>query len=150
MATFPLYILPSSEWDDWLPTSVLGRPDAARLVWRAENKMVDRYREDTERAEIEGNVLVDNTKGSVLLENWEEDSDGNADTSQMPNDLVMALRDCVARIATEWHEQADDAGDVRSKSVGSRSVTYRAAAESLPRSVYRPLRKFDDRTPAMM
>jgi hypothetical protein len=80
-----------------------------------------------------------------MLDGWEEDSNGDPLPGQMPDKLVTALRDSIARVVTHWHEAPDR--DVKSKSVGSRSVTYADQADKLPRSVYRPLRPFDDRTP---
>ena len=142
-----LHILPQPEWITWLSSEIQSRGDTALLVYRAEQMLVDRYRGGKDPGDIEGNVLVDNTTGMVL-EDWAEDEDGNPDVAQMPDGLANRLRDSVSRIVTHWHESPD--GTIKRKLVGSRSVTYKGKADKLPRSVFRPLRPYDDRTPAMM
>jgi len=136
-------ILTSSEWDTWLTDDVQSQSDLDLRVWRAEQKVIQRY---TEHEPGSADAVREDTRSTwVQLLDWEEDANGDPDVAAMPEDLVTALRDSIARIVTHWHEAPD--GDIKSKSVGSRSVTYDDQADALPRSVYRPLRPYDDRTP---
>jgi len=136
-------ILTSGELDTWLPSDIQRNDDLRLKVWRAEQKVIQRYTEH-EAGSVQA-VREDTHATTVQLLGWEEDSNGDPDVSAMPSDLVTALRDTIARILTHWHETPDD--NVKSRSVGSKSVTYEEDADKLPRSVYRPLRPFDDRTP---
>jgi hypothetical protein len=136
-------ILTSSEWDTWLSSDVQSQSDLDLIVWRAEQKVIGRYREHEPGS---SDAVRETTDGAwVQLVGWEETEDGDPDLPGMPDDLVTALRDTIARIVTHWHEAPG--GDIKSKSVGSRSVTYADQADKLPRSVYQPLRPYDDRTP---
>jgi hypothetical protein len=136
-------ILPDSKWGKWLPDGVLSQSDPALKVWRAEQMVIRRYREH-EHASTNA-VREDTHDAWVQLIGWEETDDGDPDVAAMPDDLVTALRDTISRIVTHRYEAPDD--NVQSRSVGSRSVSFRADAGALPRSVYEPLRPFDDRTP---
>jgi len=108
--------------------------------------VIDRYREEGPDDDHVTATGVDTFETEVImLEGWEEDSNGDPLPRQMPDKLVTALRDAIARVVTHWYESPDR--KVQSKSVGSRSVTYSGQADKLPRSVYAPLRPFDDRTP---
>ncbi|WP_103021466.1 hypothetical protein [Salinibacter altiplanensis] len=136
-------ILTSDTFDEWLDDDVQSEAGLERTVDRAEQKVIGRYRE---RERGSAHALRETTQEvTVQLVGWEETADGTPDIGAMPGDLVERLRDCIARIVTRWVESPG--GDVRSKSVGSRSVTYDKDADALPHSVYAPLRPYDDRTP---
>jgi len=139
-------ILIPSEFDTWLSDAVQSQSDLELTVYRAEEKVIDRYREEGPDDELVTATGADTFETAVvMLDGWEEDSNGDPLVDQMPDKLVTALRDSISRVVTHWHDAPDR--DVQSKSVGSRSVTYRDQADKLPRSVYHPLRPFDDRTP---
>jgi hypothetical protein len=138
-------ILTSDTWDEWLPDSVLAESDLERTVDRAEQKVLDRYRESERGAPLDSFEADPVYLKPVQLRGWQVADDGTPDLDAMPEDLVRRLRDSISRIVTHWHEAPG--GDIKSKSVGSRSVTYADQADKLPRSVYRPLRPYDDRTP---
>jgi len=136
-------ILTSDQWDTWFSDAVQSQGDLKLQVWRAEQKVIERYREH--EASSTNAVKEDTRHTWVQLVGWEEDENEDPDVAAMPDDLVTALRDTISRIVTHWHEAPK--GEVKSRSVGSRSVTYERNADKLPRTVYRPLKPFDDRTP---
>jgi hypothetical protein len=136
-------ILTADTHNDWLGDDVQSEAGLLRTIDRAEQKVIDRYRE---RPRGGAGALPETTREeAVQLVGWEEAEDGTPDIGAMPDELVRRLRDCIARIVTQWVESPD--GNVRRKSVGSRSVTYDEDTGSLPHSVYAPLRPYDDRTP---
>lgn len=135
-------ILTGDTLNDWLDDDILSEEGSLlRTIDRVERKVIDRYRERPR-----GSAGRETTREeAVQLVGWEEAEDGTPDIGAMPEDLVRRLRDCIARIVTHWAESPD--GNVRRKSVGSRSVTYDEDTGSLPHSVFAPLRPYDDRTP---
>jgi hypothetical protein len=136
-------ILTSDVQDKWLDDDVQSEPSLERTIERAERKLIDRFRE---RERGSAHALGETTQEvAVQLVDWEEEADGTPDIDAMPADLVTRLRDSVARIVTHWTQSPS--GDVRSKSVGSKSVTYDQDPDALPHSVFAPLRPYDDRTP---
>ena len=134
-------ILTSSVLDDWLSDDIQARDDFDRLVGRAERKLVDRYREH--RAGRPGG-LGSGADQVVMLDGWAEDANGAPDTDAMPDDLVTRLRDVISRIV---EHAAESPGHVKRRLVGSKSVTYKAGADALPRTTWAPLRPYDERTP---
>lgn len=136
-------ILTSDTHDDWLSDDVQSDENLERTVDRAEQKVIDRYRERTRGPA--GALWGPTQEVVVQLVGWEEAEDGTPDIGAMPEDLVRRLRDCIARIVTHWVQSPS--GDVQRKMVGSRSVTYDKDAGGLPHSAYAPLRPYDDRTP---
>lgn len=136
-------ILTSDTHDDWLRGDIQSETGLTRTIDRAEQKVIDRYRERTRSSA--GALRSATQEEAVQLVGWEEAEDGTPDIGAMPEDLVERLRDCIARIVTHWAESPS--GDVQRKMVGSRSVTYNKDAGSLPHSVCAPLRPYDDRTP---
>lgn len=137
-------ILPSSEWPTYIDPAVVDDVTDLR-VDRAERTVVDRYREDPGRPREDVFDIIDGSPAPVELDGWREAADGTPDTSAMPDRLVDALRDAIARLV-EHRLTAVDRG-VSSESRGARSVSYRASGSGVPPSVYAPLRPFDDRTP---
>ena len=139
-------IFTNDTWGKWLPDSVVDAKvedgSMVRDVNRAERKLIGRYTEHEPGTEA---VRQDTHGAGVRIIDWEEKEDGTPDVSAMPDDLVTRLRDCIARIIQEWHEMPED--NVQSVSQGSKSVTYFKEGGSLPRSVWIPLRPYDDRTP---
>jgi len=130
---------------EWLPEEIRSRSDLDRLLWRAEERVLGRYRGDEAGRdpltfEVEGRI-----KDDVQLVGYAETEDGAPKPEAMDDRLLTALRDAVARVAEHWHDSPD--GHVDSVSQGERSVTYRKGAEDLPRTVFEPLRPYDDRTP---
>ena len=137
-------ILTGDTLNDWLDDDVQSEEESLlRTIDRAEQKVIDRYRERTRGPA--GALWGPTQEVAVQLVGWEEAEDGTPDIDAMPEDLVRRLRDCIARIVTHWTESPS--GDVQRKMVGSRSVTYNKDTGSLPHSVYAPLRPYDDRTP---
>lgn len=138
-------ILTSDVQGKWLDESVASADNLTRTIERAERKLVDKYR----GGKVPDTVIKDGigtfSSTQVQLKGWAEDSDGNPDTASMPDDLVTRLRDCVARIVTHWEESVDS--NVESVSQGSKSVSYSKDAGTLPRSVWAPLRPYDQTTP---
>jgi hypothetical protein len=127
-------ILTSGYYDKWLPASILEQndfKDLERAIGRAERQIRSRYRENTH--------LVDR----VRLAGWAETGDGTPDVDAMPDDLVEALRDCVARIVE--HRLTAPDRHVSLESQGSRSRAYRP--RGLPASTFAPLDEYDTRTP---
>jgi len=138
-------ILTSDTWDKWLSDDVQAEANLPRVADRAERKVLDRYRQDEKT--IDTSAFQEHLPAlePVQLKGYEAKDDGTPDIDAMPADLVTRLRDSVARIVTHWTKSPS--GDVKSKSVGSKSVTYDRDPGALPHSVFTPLRPYDDRTP---
>jgi len=131
---------------DWLDQSVVDTADhLPRTIERAERKLADKYRSGRVSDTVVKDGIGTFSAGQIQLKGWVEDSDGNPDTDAMPDELVTRLRDCVARIVTHWVESVDEGKE--SVSRGAKTVSYSKDAGKLPRSVWVPLRPFDDRTP---
>jgi hypothetical protein len=134
-------ILTNSVLGDWLSDDIQARDDFDRLVGRAERRLIDRYREH--RAGTPGGPVWGPDQ-TVMLDGWAEDASGAPDTGAMPDDLVTRLRDVISRIV---EHAAESPGAVKRRLVGSKSVTYKAGADALPRTTWAPLRPYDERTP---
>lgn len=139
-------LLAGDALEEWLDGEVAADDSLRRLVRRAERKVIDRYRQKKHGSD----PPLDSFRSTahlrpVRLEGWKETDDGTPDVDAMPDDLVRRLRDVIARIVTHWANAPDS--DVESVSQGSKSVSYSKDAGHLPRSVWEPLRPYDDRTP---
>jgi hypothetical protein len=137
-------ILTSSEWDDYLSDEVRNRSDLSMLVQRAEWYVVDRYREEDRRSEVEdyfdGGGLY---KQDVELDGWRVTDDGTPDVQEMPDDLVDRLRTSISLLVRYWHK-LEDIEEVESISQGNESVSFRDRPQ-VPSSAFAPLRPYDER-----
>lgn len=132
-------ILTSSDYDTFLSDDVQSQSDIDLRVDRAEWAVVDRYRAHEEDDSLLRSDAFE--PQPVMLEGWEEDADGNPDTSAMDDDLVQRLRAVIADVVEHTLAREDQKG-VKSTSQGSRSVSYEDMA-SLPSYLFRPLRQYD-------
>lgn len=136
-------ILTSSAQSDFLSSEAQNASRLDLMVVRAENKVIDRYRE------VRPNDHVDDFFGGsieghdVQLDGWREDDNGDPDVAEMDEDLLFALRDTISRIVEHEVQKPEEAEHVSRKVQGARQVDFRD--KDLPRSVYAPLRPFDER-----
>jgi len=130
---------------EWLPEEIRSRSDLDRLLWRAERRVIGRYQVNDGAASTDVFDAFGDIDRDVELVGYAETEDGAPKPEAMDDRLLTALRDAVSRVAEHWHDSPD--GHVDSVSQGERSVTYRKGAEDLPRTVFEPLRPYDDRTP---
>jgi len=131
-------ILTSGEQSNFLSEQAMNADRLDLMVVRAENKILNRYREvDNDQDPI----LDAHYDSDVQLDGYVEDDNGDPDIQNMDEGLLFALRDAAARIVEFWAAKPDE--HVESKSQGARSVTFRD--KDLPSSVYAPLRPFDER-----
>lgn len=139
-------ILTSDHYDDFLSDDVQQRKDLQLLVNRAEIRVVDRYRNTRPLTESTLRFdAFDGDPGVVMLHGWEEDSNGNPDTTAMDAELVNRLRLVIATVVGRMHEHQEREG-VESLSQGDRSVTYGDFTE-VPTAAFQPLDKYDKRQP---
>lgn len=134
-------ILTSDEQPDFLSEEAQNASRLDLMVVRAENKILDRYREvrpDEQVADYFGESIEGPT---VQLHGWLEEEQDNPDLDAMEDELVFALRDATARIVEFWVSKPDQ--HVESRSQGARSASFRD--KDLPSSVYAPLRPYDER-----
>jgi len=135
-------ILTPPNYDKFLSEEAIDASRLELMVVRAEQKVIDRYRETRPdgRFQIEG-IDGEPLEEDVQLDGWIESDDGTLDLQEVDNKLLFALRDSIARIVEFWVQKPDE--HIESKSQGDRSVTFRD--KNLPTSVYTPLRRFDER-----
>lgn len=142
-------ILTPEQYSTWLDDALLSKGSALeRAVGRAERDVIRRYRgkglSSFDPLRFSGfGATVDSP---VQLDGWADLDDGTPDVANMPDDLVEALRDTIARIVTYRLKDAPDP-HVALESQGSRSKAYRS--QKMPPSVYAPLSEYDERTPAV-
>mgnify|MGYP000647889191 CR=1 FL=1 len=140
-------LLPPAEWPSYIAADVVGDV-TDRIVDRAERTIIERYREIDACCKpdyIDDYFNGDLSRGTVQLSGWREEADGTPDVDAMPDRLVDALRDAIARLV-EHRLTAPERGVV-SESRGGRSRSYASRSSGVPPPVYAPLRPFDDRTP---
>lgn len=137
-------ILTPPHYDKFLSEEAMDASRLELMVVRAENKVMDRYRETRPdgRFQIEG-VDGGPLEEDVQLDGWVESDDGTLDLQEVDNDLLFALRDTVARMVEFWVDKPDEAEHVARKDQGDRRVDFRD--KDLDASVFQPLRRFDER-----
>jgi len=136
-------LLPTSEYDTFLPDEVQQADRLDLRVEKAEMVVVGRYR-DRAAASSTPMYFTDTTRDIVELRGWREADDGTPDTEAMPDDLVRRLRIVVADVV-EWQLDYEDKAGITRVNQGSRSVTYDLSA--LPSRLFQPLEKYDTREP---
>lgn len=136
-------ILTPPNYDSFLSESAMNADRLELMVVRAENKVIDRYRETRPDDRIEDYFGGSIEGHMVQLDGWIESDDGTLDLQQADDELLFALRDAVARIVEFWVDKPDEAEHIARKDQGDRRVDFRD--KDLPSSVYAPLHRFDER-----
>jgi hypothetical protein len=145
-----IYILTDDTGNEYLSDDAQTASRLRVRVEKAEARVISHYRED---AAVAGTPLVfdgqfgsKSDPGIVQLRGWEEDADGDPDTTAMPDDLVRRLRIVISDVV-EWRLRQQDREGIESKSEGSRSVSYDKSESTVPTRLFDPLEKYDQREP---
>ncbi|AFH22429.1 hypothetical protein OSG_eHP25_00040 [environmental Halophage eHP-25] len=80
--------------------------------------------------------------GTVTLRGWAEDSNGDPDVQNMPDDLVRLLRLAIVE-RVEWRIDEIEREGISSVSQGDRSVTYKEGQDYSSDALYILRRRWD-------
>lgn len=134
-------ILTTDVQPQYLTDEAFNADELELIVDRAERKVVDRYREiDARSDDLVRDVHYD---ADVRLDGWAETDEGDPDVDAMDDGLLDALRTTIALVVEHVADKPDE--HVSRLRQGERTVEFRD--KDLPSNVYRPLDRFDARTP---
>jgi hypothetical protein len=135
-------LLSPDQYDPFLPEDLRAAPRIDHHVGRAEQIVLDRYREPAYTPMAFR--FSQTADAPVQLDGYAETASGTPDPDSMDDGLLFALRTVIAAVVQRELTAPDT--DVKRYRQGEREVEYMQRAER-PSSLYAPLRRYDQRTP---